>query len=643
MRRISGHGASLISISLVLLAVGCGGGGSSSGNGGSGGASPTPPISINGNWQFIETSNTFGTQDTVAGSLLQNGGAVTGNMFIYNSPCAVKGITYPLTGTESGDSFSGTLNEAGQEVSLSATVSSDGNSISGTYQAPAGGCTNGDAGTLSGQRYASLAGTYSGAFQSNNSSLAPFNISAMITQDSQGNLTAAATITGSPCLASMNLTGTIAGELLAVEGSDPAGNVLAIGGTANLSGTSLSLSYQVTGGSCGADSGAGTLTIPSSGGVMITVAPTAALVQVNSSTQFTATVTNTTNQSVTWKVNDIVGGNPTNGEISGTGLYTAPAAAPFVSTVVITAVSQADTTKTASALATITSWSSGAPIPTAVVYPATAVLGDQIYVVGGNNGTEVVGDTQIYNPSTNMWSTGTPLPMAVAFPSAAVVNGVLYVFGGQISDGSATDFVWGYNPGTKQWTTEAPMPTATWSTAAVVENDIIYVIGGTVGTASNYSYVANVESYNPATNTWTEETPMLVSKSQPAAGLLGTAQTGFTIVVADGGLNGGLITGDTEGYDATTNTWSELAADPTARVATCFGSIGQELYDVGGYPGVILTESYTLSTNEWNTNLTPIPQFTMFPGSAVYGGKLYCIGGETAGGTVLNTVQIYQP
>jgi N-acetylneuraminic acid mutarotase len=629
---VASHHHLLVSLILTATLVGCGGGsGGNSGNGGNAG-----PINIAGNWQFTANSTTFGTRDTISGSLLQNGGAITGNMVIANSPCAIQGA---ITGTESGDSFTGTLNEAGQEVSLSASVSSDGNSVSGTYQAPAGGCTDGDAGTLSGQRYAALAGFYSGAFQSNNNSLAPFNISATIGQSSQGNLTVAAAITGSLCFTSLNLTGVLAGASLVVSGTDSAGNALTLTGTSNVEGTSLSLNYQVTAGACANDFGTGTLAASTSGGVMITITPVLATLQVGSSKQFTATVTNNSNQSVTWEVNDVVGGNPTNGEISGTGLYTAPITPPFPSTVVITAVSQADTTETASALATITQWTSGAPIPTAVVYPAAAVLGNQIYVVGGSNTTGVISDTQIYNPSTNTWSTGTPLPMAVAFPSAAVVNGVLYVFGGQTSNGSATDLVWGYNPGTKQWTAEAAMPTATWSTAAVVENDIIYVIGGTVGTASNYNYVANVESYNPATNTWTEEAPMLVSKSQPAAALLGT-----TIVVADGALNGGLITGDNEGYDATTNTWSELAADPTARVATCFGSIGQEFYDVGGYPGVTLTESYTLSTNEWNTNLAPIPVFAMFPGSAVYGGKLYCIGGESiGGGPPLNTVQIYPP
>ena len=54
-------------------------------------------------------------------------------------------------------------------------------------------------------------------------------------------------------------------------------------------------------------------------------------------------------------------------------------------------------------------WTSGVPLPTAVAAAASAVLKDEIYVVGGGNGTEAVADVQIYNPATNAWSAGVSL------------------------------------------------------------------------------------------------------------------------------------------------------------------------------------------------------------------------------------------
>jgi hypothetical protein len=287
-------------------------------------------------------------------------------------------------------------------------------------------------------------------------------------------------------------------------------------------------------------------------------------------------------------------------------------------------------------------WSGGAPIPTPVVFSTAAVLKGQMYVIGGTSSTGIVADSQIYNPTTNIWSTGTSLPTTISAASAAVVNSVLYVFGGTSDGVTATNAVWAYNPTTKTWTGKAAMPTARWATVAVVENKIVYVIGGeTKGDGSNP--LATVESYNPATNTWTEEAPMLVAKGQPAAGLIGTTLSGFTIVVADGDGNGA-PSGDNEGYNATANTWRALAADPNARFGSCFGSVGQKFYDAGGQPVPTVTEMFKLTTNIWKTTLAPIPQSTIFPGSAVYKGKLYCFGGWASWeGSIINNVQIYQP
>jgi len=64
--------------------------------------------------------------------------------------------------------------------------------------------------------------------------------------------------------------------------------------------------------------------------------------------QFTAAVTNATNTAVSWQVNGVSGGNATFGTITSAGLYTAPATLPSPTSFNVTAIAQADTTKTAS-------------------------------------------------------------------------------------------------------------------------------------------------------------------------------------------------------------------------------------------------------------------------------------------------------
>jgi len=87
--------------------------------------------------------------------------------------------------------------------------------------------------------------------------------------------------------------------------------------------------------------------------VTVSVSPASASVRINRTQQFTASVQNSTSQTVTWKVNGVAGGNTTVGKISGAGLYSAPSSVPSPSTVTITAVSAADPTASGSASVTI--------------------------------------------------------------------------------------------------------------------------------------------------------------------------------------------------------------------------------------------------------------------------------------------------
>lgn len=89
--------------------------------------------------------------------------------------------------------------------------------------------------------------------------------------------------------------------------------------------------------------------------VSVTISPTTASVRAGRTQKFVATVQNSSVTTVTWSVNGIAGGNSTIGTISAKGLYTAPEAVPSPSQVTVSAVSAADSTKSASAEVTITS------------------------------------------------------------------------------------------------------------------------------------------------------------------------------------------------------------------------------------------------------------------------------------------------
>ena len=94
--------------------------------------------------------------------------------------------------------------------------------------------------------------------------------------------------------------------------------------------------------------------------VTVSISPTLLTTATFATQSFTATVTGSTNTAVTWQVNGASGGNATNGLISTTvlgtaneALYLGPSAVPSPASVSVTAISQADPTKSATATVTI--------------------------------------------------------------------------------------------------------------------------------------------------------------------------------------------------------------------------------------------------------------------------------------------------
>jgi len=153
------------------------------------------------------------------------------------------------------------------------------------------------------------------------------------------------------------------------------------------------------------------------------------------STQFTATVTGNLNMAVTWQVNGVTGGGPQTGAISTTGLFKAPNSVPVLasgnnggqtSQVVVTAISQADTTAMDSVLVKIVppqQNAQGANSPLGVsggnAKDSSTVSGQKL-CCGGTLGALVSRGTNLYILSNNhvlaLSDTGTAGAPAVGDP-----------------------------------------------------------------------------------------------------------------------------------------------------------------------------------------------------------------------------------
>jgi len=88
-------------------------------------------------------------------------------------------------------------------------------------------------------------------------------------------------------------------------------------------------------------------------GISVTVTPSSATVVTGATQQFTAAVQGSTDQTVTWSVNGVIGGSPQAGSITTQGLYLAPSAVPSPATVSVQAATIANAQITGSAAVTI--------------------------------------------------------------------------------------------------------------------------------------------------------------------------------------------------------------------------------------------------------------------------------------------------
>lgn len=171
----------------------------------------------------------------------------------------------------------------------------------------------------------------------------------------------------------------------------------------------------------------------SSGGpsvVVVVVQPASASLFLGQTQPFQASVTGTTNMSVTWSVNGVPGGSASSGMISPSGLYTAPGNLPSPASITVTAVSESDPQASGSSTVTVkddivvnvspnpaTVPTGGAQVFTASVSgtgnPATSVTWSVSGIAGGNS---TVGTIASSGGNTSLY-TAPAIP-----PSPAVVN-----------------------------------------------------------------------------------------------------------------------------------------------------------------------------------------------------------------------------
>lgn len=246
-------------------------------------------------------------------------------------------------------------------------------------------------------------------------------------------------------------------------------------------------------------------------------------------------------------------------------------------------------------------WANAAPLPVAMHHANAAVAGGKIWVLGFLTGLGFVEDGRVfqYDLAADEWTAGVDMPLGTERGSSGIASSgdEIYVAGGLREGAAVADFsVFSATTGTAgAWTGLVSLPAARDHLGAGVIGDVFYAAGGR--NAQIASHVPELLAWDPATPAnWTTKTPMPTSRGGVAA-----ATMAGKLYVFGGEGNADDPSGvfpQSETYDPATDTWTELEPMLTPRHGTGAATVGATIWVPGGadedaFAAVDTNESFT--------------------------------------------------
>ncbi|GIY24301.1 kelch-like protein 10 [Caerostris darwini] len=180
-------------------------------------------------------------------------------------------------------------------------------------------------------------------------------------------------------------------------------------------------------------------------------------------------------------------------------------------------------------------------------YHKLAVIGYDIYVIGGFDGNDYFNSCRCFNAISKEWRDIAPMHTKRCYVSVAALDNLIYAMGGY--DGHhRQNTVERYDLEINQWTFVAPMNVQRSDASATTLNGRVYIVGGFNGSEC----LASAEFYNPQTDQWT----ITPSMKQRRSGVSVISHHGR--IYALGGFNGisRLVNG--EKYDPESDQWTHI-------------------------------------------------------------------------------------
>ena len=231
-------------------------------------------------------------------------------------------------------------------------------------------------------------------------------------------------------------------------------------------------------------------------------------------------------------------------------------------------------------------------------------------------------------PVVEGWTSAASMPVRLGLMGAALFRGQIYVAGGQNESFSTQSGVFRYDPATDEWTQLADLPGPRFHLGLVVLNDTLYAVGGEESVADP---TATLWAYLPDSDQWVERAQLPEEHGDGAVGVVGGE-----IVVAAGirlfpAPPADILHDSVMIYSQANDQWRKGPVIPTRRQSPGFTMVGQRLYVIGGFIADFTlivgdTEAFDAESQTWEV-LVALPLGRLAPTVAAEGGNIHVFGG----------------
>jgi len=240
-------------------------------------------------------------------------------------------------------------------------------------------------------------------------------------------------------------------------------------------------------------------------------------------------------------------------------------------------------------------WQELAPLPEARAGLAAAAYDNAIYAIAGETESGPSGLVERYDPQTDTWTRLSDKPTAVTHVSGVLLGEKIYVPGGELASGLPTDVLEVYDPRKDGWEAKASLPQAASGYALAAYEGQMYLFGGWDGEKA----LDIALRYDPLDDTWYPATPM-----PSARAYAGAAEAGGKIYVL-GGWDGEKALDVNESYAPSRDregekAWEEESSMPEAEYAFGVESMAEMVFVVGeSESSSFIFYEYIIQNKDW--------------------------------------------